>query len=225
MSDLISLVDVSKSFTFKNTKTTALKNINFSIKPGDYISIVGPSGSGKSTLLNVLSLLAKPTSGCVLFNGKDSSKFSNRELSEVRASDIGFVFQEFNLLGDLTIFENVMLPTKYGGMGAIEGKERVLTLLNQLEIDHRINHYPHQLSGGQQQRVAIARALVNRPAILFADEPTGNLDDKSSKEVVKLLDKINDEGAAVCVVTHDTDVANIANIKVSLHSGDISHVK
>ena len=199
---MLKLINVSKTYQEGDVRTTALDNINFHIQPGEYVAITGPSGCGKSTLLGLLALLDNADSGECWFDNTDISKWSEAKLNELRRGRIGSIFQNFNLIEELSVFENVELALEYLDVPAKERRERVTAMLEKLGIAHRAGHRPSQLSGGQQQRVAIARALVARPAILLADEPTGNLDSAHGEEVMKMLRTINAEGTTVVMVTH-----------------------
>src|SRR5208283_6166575 len=205
---LIKMEGVKKVFYTDEVETHALSEIHLEIKKGQYISIAGPSGCGKSTLLSILGLLDSPTDGSYMLNGQPVGKLTISERTRIRNREIGFIFQAFNLIGDLTVYENVELPLTYRGMAAAERKEKVQHALERVEMAHRAKHYPAQLSGGQQQRVAVARALVGAPMILLADEPTGNLDSKNGDSVMDLLRDIHQSGATICMVTHDPRYAN-----------------
>ena len=216
---MIKLENISKIFKTSELETTAINKLNLTIDEGDFISIMGPSGCGKSTLLNILGLLDNPTSGKFIFNGTDVSNFSEKKLTHIRRGNVGFIFQNFNLIDELTVFENVELPLEYMNIPKVERKEKVQDILKYVGIDHRANHYPRQLSGGQQQRVAISRALVTTPKFILADEPTGNLDSKNGKEVMDLLLKLNSEGATIVMVTHSNKDAEYATKNVFLSDG------
>jgi putative ABC transport system ATP-binding protein len=218
---LIQLQSVSKVFLTDEVETHALSNIVATIERGEYLSIAGPSGCGKTTLLSLLGLLDSPTEGRYMLDGKDVSDLSASERARVRNREIGFIFQAFNLIGDLTVYENVELPLTYRGMSSSERKERVQAALERVGMAHRTKHYPSQLSGGQQQRVAVARAIVGRPLILLADEPTGNLDSKNGEAVMDLLKELHDEGATICMVTHDPRYARYAGRTIHLFDGQI----
>jgi putative ABC transport system ATP-binding protein len=220
MAALIEIKDIKKTFLTEEIETQALNSINITINKGEYLSLSGQSGCGKSTLLSLLGLLDSPTSGSYHINDIDVSSLSRDERAKIRSEQIGFVFQSFNLISDLTIFENVMLPLTYqSGLSkkAIEGK--VLSVLAKVEMSHRKDHFPSQLSGGQQQRVAVARALVNNPAIILADEPTGNLDSKNAQVVLALFDKLHQEGSTICMVTHDPASAKRASRCLEMFDG------
>jgi putative ABC transport system ATP-binding protein len=218
---LIKMESVTKIFRTEDVETHALSNIDLRIDRGDYVSIAGPSGCGKSTLLSVLGLLDSPTSGKYFLNGKDVSQISAAERTRIRNREIGFVFQAFNLIGDLTVYENVELPLTYRNMGAAERKEKTERALDRVGMSHRKKHFPAQLSGGQQQRVAVARALGGDPLILMADEPTGNLDSQNSEAVMQLLSDLHQNGATICLVTHDPRYSRFADRTVHLFDGRI----
>jgi putative ABC transport system ATP-binding protein len=213
---------VSKVFYTDELESHALSAIDLDIKKGEYLAIAGPSGCGKSTLLAILGLLDSPTEGNYLLNGQPVSSLKLSERSRIRNREIGFIFQAFNLIGDLTVYENVELPLTYRGMAAAERKEKVQHALERVEMAHRTKHYPAQLSGGQQQRVAVARALVGDPVILLADEPTGNLDSKNGDSVMALLREIHRSGATICMVTHDSRYAGHAERTLHLFDGRIA---
>jgi putative ABC transport system ATP-binding protein len=222
MSDtVIRLNGITKVFLTDELETHALDDIDLEIKKGEYFSISGPSGCGKSTLLSILGLLDSPTKGSYELNGKPVQDISMRERARVRNREIGFIFQAFNLIGDLTVYQNVELPLTYRGMTSSERKKRVEESLEKVEMAHRMKHYPSQLSGGQQQRVAVARALCGQPAILLADEPTGNLDSKNGEAVMELLRELNRQGATICMVTHDPRYASHADRTLQLFDGRI----
>jgi len=218
---MIKLTNVSRSFITHDIETTALNNINLSVKEGDFLAIMGPSGCGKSTLLSLLGMLDSPDSGDYIFDEQNISKFSERKLAKLRSSSIGFVFQSFNLIDSLTVFENVELPLQYLKMPSAQRKQKVDAILTQVGIDHRAAHLPQQLSGGQQQRVAIARALVINPKIILADEPTGNLDSKNGEEVMAMLRVLNEAGTTIIMVTHSEHDAKYANRMVRLFDGQV----
>lgn len=219
---LIKMEGVSKVFYTDELETYALSAIDLEIKKGEYLAIAGPSGCGKSTLLAILGLLDSPTEGNYLLNGQPVSSLKISDRSRIRNREIGFIFQAFNLIGDLTVYENVELPLTYRGMAAGERKEKVQRALERVEMARRTKHYPAQLSGGQQQRVAVARALVGDPMILLADEPTGNLDSKNGDSVMDLLRNIHRSGATICMVTHDTRYAGHAERTLHLFDGRIA---
>jgi putative ABC transport system ATP-binding protein len=218
---LIQMQSVSKIFFTDELETHALASIDLQIKKGEYLAIAGPSGCGKSTLLAILGLLDSPTEGNYTLNGQPVSSLKLSERSRIRNREIGFIFQAFNLIGDLTVYENVELPLTYRGMASAERKQKVQNALERVEMAHRAKHYPAQLSGGQQQRVAVARALVGDPMILLADEPTGNLDSKNGDSVMDLLRDIHASGATICMVTHDPRYSNHAERTVHLFDGKI----
>ena len=218
---LIKMQGVSKIFFTDELETHALSAIDFEIKKGEYLAIAGPSGCGKSTLLAILGLLDSPTEGNYFLNSKPVSSLKLSDRSRIRNREIGFIFQAFNLIGDLTVYENVELPLTYRGMASAERKEKVQAALQRVEMAHRSKHYPAQLSGGQQQRVAVARALVGDPLILLADEPTGNLDSKNGDAVMDLLKELHSNGATICMVTHDPRYAHHAERTLHLFDGHI----
>ncbi|HEX2091766.1 MAG TPA: ABC transporter ATP-binding protein [Longimicrobiaceae bacterium] len=218
---LIQLEGVSKVFYTEEVETHALSGVHLEIQPGEYIAIAGPSGGGKTTLLSILGLLDSPTEGTYRLNGRPVSGLSAAERARIRNREIGFIFQAFNLIGDLTVYENVELPLTYRGMSGAERKQRVQEALERVGMSHRTNHYPSQLSGGQQQRVAVARAIAGKPLILLADEPTGNLDSVNGEAVMGLLQELHREGATICMVTHDPRYAEHAERTVHLFDGQI----
>jgi putative ABC transport system ATP-binding protein len=222
---LIRLGGLTKVFFTDEVETHALTGIHLEIRKGEYLSIAGPSGCGKSTLLSIIGLLDSPSEGDYLLNGKPVAKLTLPERTRIRNREIGFIFQAFNLIGDLTVYENVELPLTYRGLPAAERKQRVQNGLERVEMSHRMKHYPSQLSGGQQQRVAVARALAGSPSILLADEPTGNLDSKNGEVVMKLLRELHREGATICMVTHDPNYARFAERSVHLFDGRIVEEK
>jgi putative ABC transport system ATP-binding protein len=219
---LIRLDHISKVFYTDDLETHALDDVNLEVQDGEYVSIAGPSGSGKTTLLSILGLLDTPTSGEYELAGEAVANLSAADRARVRNRQIGFIFQAFNLIGDLTVFENVELPLTYRGQTAEERRSRVHTALEQVGLTHRANHYPSQLSGGQQQRVAVARAVAGDPAILLADEPTGNLDSQNSESVMSLLRDLHEGGATICMVTHDARYAHQADRTIELFDGRIA---
>jgi len=218
---LIRLSNVKKVFLADEVETHALASINMEIRRGEYVAISGPSGCGKSTLLSILGLLDTPSDGEHLLKEEPVENLSASQRARVRNREIGFVFQAFNLIGDLNVYENVELPLTYRGMPSKERKERVKEALERVEMAHRMKHYPSQLSGGQQQRVAVARALVGDPAILLADEPTGNLDSKNGEAVMDLMRELHQNGATICMVTHDPRYELYAERTVHLFDGRI----
>ena len=218
---LIKLEAIKKVFYTDEVETHALSGIHLDIKKGEYVSIAGPSGCGKSTLLSILGLLDSPSEGNYTLNGQPVANLDHSQRARIRNREVGFIFQSFNLIGDLTVFENVELPLTYRGMNAADRKQRVTEALERVGMAHRMKHYPSQLSGGQQQRVAVARALGGKPSILLADEPTGNLDSKNGEAVMELLRELHREGATICMVTHDPRFARHAERQVHLFDGRI----
>ena len=218
---LIQLDGISKVFYTDEVETHALAGIHLEINEGEYVSIAGPSGCDKTTLLSILGLLDTPTEGEYWLNGNQVANLSFSDRARIRNREIGFIFQAFNLIGDLTVFENVELPLTYRGVSSSERKSRVLEALERVGMAHRTKHYPSQLSGGQQQRVAVARAVVGKPSILLADEPTGNLDSKNSQAVMGLLEELHADGATICTVTHDPRYAQHAARTVHLFDGRV----
>ena len=218
---LIRLEGITKVFHADEIETHALSEVDLEIQPGEFLSIAGPSGCGKSTLLSILGLLDSPTSGNYWIHADAVENLSLSDRTRIRNREIGFIFQAFNLIGDLTVYENVELPLTYRSMGAAERKRRVQDVLDRVGMAHRMKHYPAQLSGGQQQRVAVARALGGQPSILLADEPTGNLDSKNSEAVMDLLRKLHMDGATICMVTHDPRYTSIADRTIHLLDGRI----
>jgi putative ABC transport system ATP-binding protein len=218
---LIKLEGLAKIFRTEEVETHALSNIDLEIQKGEYIAVAGPSGCGKSTLLSILGLLDSPTEGKYWLDGKPVAKLSENERTRIRNCEVGFIFQAFNLIGDLTVQENVALPLTYRGMLAKEREQRVRRSLERVGLAHRMKHYPAQLSGGEQQRVAVARALAGEPFILLADEPTGNLDSKNGEAVMGLLRELHNEGATICIVTHDHHYAGFAERTIHLLDGRI----
>ncbi len=199
---MIKVEELEKFYSTEEVRTIALNKLSFEVKEGEFVAIMGPSGCGKSTLLNILGLLDDPDGGSFQFNGTEVSGYNERKRANLRKHNIGFVFQSFNLIDELTVFENVELPLIYTGVKAAERKERVEAVLEKMQIMHRRRHFPQQLSGGQQQRVAVARAVVNNPKLILADEPTGNLDSTNGNEVMDLLTELNDNGTTIIMVTH-----------------------
>ena len=218
---LIHLEGLTKVFTTDEVETHALSGIHLYIKRGEYVAIAGPSGCGKSTLLSIIGLLDSPSSGSYILNGQPVQSLDFTQRARIRNREIGFIFQSFNLIGDLTVYENVELPLTYRGMPAAERRERVTKALERVGMGHRAKHYPSQLSGGQQQRVAVARALVGQPAVLLADEPTGNLDSKNGDAVMELLRELHRAGSTICMVTHDPRFARHADRAIHLFDGRI----
>lgn len=218
---MIKVIGLTKIFRTESVQTIALNEISIDISEGEFVAIMGPSGCGKSTLLNILGLLDNPTSGELWFIGKEVSRYSENDRTDMRNGNIGFVFQSFNLIDELTVFENVELPLLYAGVPVRERVDRVNKALERMQIYHRTEHYPQQLSGGQQQRVAIARAIVTNPKIILADEPTGNLDSTNGNEVMLLLKELNQDGATVVMVTHSEENAREAGSIVRMMDGCI----
>ena len=218
---MIKTENLQKMFKTEEVETWALHNVTLEIKEGEFVAIMGPSGCGKSTLLNILGLLDNPTNGTYQLNGTDVSKFSEAERTNLRKGVIGFVFQSFNLIDELNVYEYIELPLLYMGVQKEERKKRVEEAMKRMDIAHRVKHFPQQLSGGQQQRVAIARAVVANPKIILADEPTGNLDSKNGKEVMDLLTQLNKEGTTVVMVTHSQHDAGYATRTINLFDGQV----
>ncbi len=221
MNPVIQMQAVTRVFSTDEVETHALSNVAMTIDQGEYVAISGPSGCGKSTLLAILGLLDSPTRGSYTLNGRSVAGLPPKERARVRNREIGFIFQSFNLIGDLTVFENAELPLTYRGMAAPERRTRVSEALERVGMAHRARHLPSQLSGGQQQRVAVARAVAGAPSILLADEPTGNLDSKSGDAVMELLDELHRNGATICMVTHDARFARHAKRTVQLFDGQV----
>ena len=219
--NVIKAVGLTKIFRTESVQTTALNEVNLEIYPGEFVAIMGPSGCGKSTLLNIMGLLDNPTSGELWFMGQEVSRWKENDRTDLRNGNLGFVFQSFNLIDELTVFENVELPLLYAGVPVRERVERVNRALDRMQITHRSEHYPQQLSGGQQQRVAIARAVVANPKLILADEPTGNLDSKNGKEVMDLLKELNKEGTTIVMVTHSQHDAGFADRVINLFDGQV----
>ena len=218
---MIKVTNLSKVFRTEEIETTALNEVSFEINEGEFVAIMGPSGCGKSTLLNILGLLDNPTGGSYELLGQEVANLKERERTKFRKGNLGFVFQSFNLIDELNVFENVELPLKYLNIGAAERKQRATEILKRMNISHRSHHFPQQLSGGQQQRVAIARAVVSNPKLVLADEPTGNLDSKNGKEVMDLLTELNSEGTTIVMVTHSQKDASVAQRIINLFDGRI----
>ena len=218
---LISMKEIKKVFYTDEVETHALAGVHMEIKKGEYIAIAGPSGSGKSTLLAIIGLLDSPTDGEYLLKNESVANLDIAQRAVIRNREIGFIFQSFNLIGDLTVYENVELPLTYRGMSSSERKQRVMQALERVGMSHRTKHYPSQLSGGQQQRVAVARALAGSPSILLADEPTGNLDSHNAEAVMELLRELHRDGATICMVTHDPRYAAHADRGVHLFDGRV----
>ena len=218
---LINITNIKRDFQLGNETINVLKGIDLQINKGEYVALMGPSGSGKSTLMNLLGCLDTPTSGTYILNGNDVSKMHDDDLAEIRNKEIGFVFQTFNLLPRTTALDNVALPMIYAGYSKTDRNKRATEVLKQVGLDDRMDHQPNQLSGGQRQRVAVARALVNKPSIILADEPTGNLDSKTSVEIMKLFGDIHASGNTVILVTHEEDIAKYAHRIIRLRDGMI----
>ena len=218
---MIKTEKLQKIFKTEEVETWALHDVTLEIKEGEFVAIMGPSGCGKSTLLNILGLLDNPTNGVYTLNGEDVSKYTEAQRTNLRKGVIGFVFQSFNLIDELNVYENIELPLLYMGVPKEERKQRVEEAMKRMDISHRVKHFPQQLSGGQQQRVAIARAVVANPKIILADEPTGNLDSKNGKEVMDLLTQLNREGTTVVMVTHSQHDAGYATRTINLFDGQV----
>jgi putative ABC transport system ATP-binding protein len=213
--------NLTKVFRTDEVETTALNNVEFNADNGEFVAVMGPSGCGKSTLLNIIGLLDNPSDGQYYFMDKEVSKYRERQRTDLRKGNIGFIFQSFNLIDELTVFENVELPLLYLRMSSRERKKKVNEVLERMQLSHRKNHFPQQLSGGQQQRVAIARAVVTNPKLILADEPTGNLDSANGEEVLKLLEELNHEGTTIVMVTHSAGHAERAHRIVQLFDGHV----
>ncbi len=218
---MITLKNISKVFQTEEVETWALQNVSLQVKKGEFVAIMGPSGCGKSTLLNILGLLDNPTEGAYLLDGTDVSRMQEDERTELRKGKLGFVFQSFNLIDELTVQENIELPLLYMNVPKKERRQKVKEVVERVAMSHRAGHFPAQLSGGQQQRVAIARAVISRPHIILADEPTGNLDSKHGKEVMELLKELHREGTTIIMVTHSLHDANYAERIINLFDGEI----
>ncbi|WP_287616172.1 ABC transporter ATP-binding protein [Segatella sp.] len=218
---MIRTENLTRIFRTEEIETIALNGVNINVEDGEFVAIMGPSGCGKSTLLNILGLLDTPTEGKYWLGDEEVGHLKERERTAYRKGRIGFVFQNFNLIDELTVEENIDLQLKYLGIGKAERKERVLDILRKVKLSHRAKHYPHQLSGGQQQRVAIARAVVGKPSIILADEPTGNLDSKNGMEVMQLLSELNEEGTTIVMVTHSKHDATYASRIINLFDGQV----
>ncbi|WP_417166162.1 ABC transporter ATP-binding protein [Segatella sp.] len=218
---MIRTENLTRIFRTEEIETIALNGVNINVKDGEFVAIMGPSGCGKSTLLNILGLLDTPTEGKYWLGDEEVGHLKERERTAYRKGRIGFVFQNFNLIDELTVEENIDLQLKYLGIGKAERKERVLDILRKVKLSHRAKHYPHQLSGGQQQRVAIARAVVGKPSIILADEPTGNLDSKNGMEVMQLLSELNEEETTIVMVTHSKHDATYASRIINLFDGQV----
>lgn len=218
---MINTIDLKKVYRAEDIETTALNNVSIEILEGEFVAIMGPSGCGKSTLLNILGLLDNPSSGQYIFNNTDISKYSEKKLSGLRKANLGFVFQSFNLIEELTVFENIELPLIYAGFSKSERKKMVDEVLERMNIMHRKTHFPVQLSGGQQQRVAVARAVAHNPKLILADEPTGNLDSVHGEEVMKMLTQLNAGGTTIVMVTHSLRDAGFAHRTIKLLDGQV----
>lgn len=219
--DMIQLSNIKKVFCSEEIETWALREVNLEVKQGEFVAIMGPSGCGKSTLLNILGLLDNPTDGTFMLNNRDVTTLSENERTDIRKGLIGFVFQSFNLIDDLNVFENIELPLLYMDVSNKERKLRVEALMEKIQMSHRRKHFPNQLSGGQQQRVAIARAIITNPKIILADEPTGNLDSKNSKEVMNILQGLHQQGTTIIMVTHSQHDASYADRIINLYDGQV----
>lgn len=218
---MIKTTNLQKVFRTDEVETWALNNVSIEVKEGEFVAIMGPSGCGKSTLLNILGLLDNPTGGEYYLNGVEVSKYTEAQRTSLRKGIIGFVFQSFNLIDELNVYENIELPLLYMGVSASERKRKIEDVMNRMAIAHRTKHFPQQLSGGQQQRVAIARAVVTNPQLILADEPTGNLDSKNGREVMELLTELNKEGTTIVMVTHSQHDAGYANRIINLFDGEV----
>ena len=218
---ILELKGIFKNYQQGKMSVPVLKDVNFSMEEGEYVAIMGPSGSGKTTLMNIIGCLDKPTEGKFFLDGQDILNCSENDMSDIRLNKIGFVFQSFNLIDELNVYENIELPLLYMGISASERKKRVETAMERMAITHRSKHFPQQLSGGQQQRVAIARAVVANPKLILADEPTGNLDSKNGKEVMGLLSELNKEGTTIVMVTHSQHDAGYADRIINLFDGQV----
>lgn len=220
---MIRISNLKKVYRTDEVETIAVANANLRIDAGEFVAIMGPSGSGKTTLLTILGLLDSPTEGEYYFLGREVSRYSEKQLTSLRRSNIGFVFQSFNLINELTVYENIELPLIYSGVGLSERKEMVMGIMDAVRITPRRNHFPQQLSGGQQQRVAVARAIVGKQRLILADEPTGNLDSRNGDEVMSLLAKLNETGTTIIMVTHSVEYASWANRIVRLFDGHVAN--
>lgn len=219
---MITLNNISKTFYTEEIETHALENINLSIEAGEFVAIMGPSGCGKSTMLNIMGLLDTPTNGSVTIDGVQTDLMSDRDMARIRNLKLGFIFQSFNLIPSLNVLDNVLLPMLYRkGSSTSENKKRALEIIERVGLSHRLKHFPSQLSGGQCQRVAIARALIGKPKVILADEPTGNLDSKMGKEIIKILTELNHEGVTIVMVTHDEEIAKETNRIIRLFDGKL----
>ncbi len=221
MNNIIQLNSIKKTYKLKKLEVPVLHGIDFIVQPGEMVAIVGPSGSGKSTLMNIIGLLDRPTEGEYLLDGELLTlNMSDRKLAKIRAEKIGFIFQSFNLLPKQTALENVMLPASYIKQDGTT-KKTALELLKKVGLDHRVNHKPTEMSGGEKQRIAIARALINNPDVILADEPTGNLDSKSGRQIMEILKKLNDEGKTILIITHDEKIANQCQKTIHIFDGEV----
>lgn len=218
---MIKTINLSKQYTTEEIETTALKDVNININQGEFVAIMGPSGCGKSTLLNILGLLDAPSGGSYILLNKEVAGLNERQRAAYRKANIGFVFQNFNLIDELTVFENIELPLVYQGVSASDRKKRVTEVLERMQIAHRASHYPHQLSGGQQQRTAVGRAIIHKPKLILADEPTGNLDSSHGDEVMHLLTELNEEGTTIVMVTHSQHDAAFSHRIIHLFDGQV----
>ncbi|HYK44604.1 MAG TPA: ABC transporter ATP-binding protein [Parafilimonas sp.] len=216
---MIKISELEKIYRTEEVETVALNKLSMEVKEGEFVAVMGPSGCGKSTLLNILGMLDDPDAGSFIFNGVEVAHFNERKRADLRKNNIGFVFQSFNLIDELTVFENVELPLIYTGVKAAERKKRVEQVLDKVQIMHRRNHYPQQLSGGQQQRVAVARAVVNHPKLILADEPTGNLDSNNGNDVMQLLTELNEQGTTIVMVTHSEHDARYSHRIIRMLDG------
>lgn len=222
---MIVIKKMVKIYRTDEVETTAINQLDLTVNKGDFVSIMGTSGCGKSTLLNIIGLLDTPSDGQYIFDNEEVSSYTEKQRAELRKSNIGFVFQNFNLIDDLTVFENVELPLIYNGVKSSERKKRVTAILERVGVLHRAKHFPLQLSGGQQQRVAVARAVVTNPKLILADEPTGNLDSKNGNEVMELLTELHSQGATIVMVTHSSYDAQFSSRIITLKDGEIMHQK
>ena len=216
---MIKISELEKVYRTEEVETVALNKLSFEVKQGEFVAVMGPSGCGKSTLLNILGMLDDPDAGSFIFNGTEVAHYNERKRADLRKNNIGFVFQSFNLIDELTVFENVELPLIYTGVKSADRKTRVEAVLDKVQIMHRRNHYPQQLSGGQQQRVAVARAVVNHPKLILADEPTGNLDSNNGNEVMQLLTELNEQGTTIVMVTHSEHDARYSHRIIRMLDG------